>query len=423
MKRILFLAIAYSLTTFTTQAQFNDGIFVVNEGGAQGSVSFISGTTVQNDIYSTVNPGMSLGSIVQSMGIHDGKAYIVSNVSNKITVVNATTFVHQGVITAELENPRFITFSGANAYVTCWGDAAVTTDDYVAVINTADNTIITTIPVTEGPERILLENGKLYVAHKGGYGYGTSVSVINPATNTLQNVIGVGDVPGTMVVKDGYLYVMCEGKPSWGGSETTGALYKIDLATNTVPAITVFPDVQHPSNLVIGGDDLFFTVDSGVFKMPVSSTVLPTVPLFSVEEQDVYGVYGMQIIDDKLYIADAADYVSNGGAYVYNLSGAPVADYTVGLIPNGFYKSPQTSAGVIENMAVTFSVYPNPASEVIYINSDEVTAVTIFDVSGRIVKSENYTTAGITVSGLAKGTYFVEMTAVASKSVKQLIIK
>src|SRR5690606_11729238 len=107
-----------------------------------------------------------------------------------------------------------------------WGDGGDSTDDYVAVLNISTYTVSSKIPVAEGPDRIIEENDKLYVAHSGGWGYGNTISVINGIDNTLSTVISVGDVPNSLEIKNGSLYVICGGKPSYSGSETLGSLVR-----------------------------------------------------------------------------------------------------------------------------------------------------------------------------------------------------
>src|SRR5690606_23695600 len=100
-------------------------------------------------------------------------------------------------------------------------------DDYVAVINTASNSVETTISVVEGPEKLLEENGKIFVAHKGGWGYGNSISVINAVSNSVTSIT-VADIPDSLDTEGGFLYVLCSGRESWSGIETDGALVKIN---------------------------------------------------------------------------------------------------------------------------------------------------------------------------------------------------
>lgn len=71
-----------------------------------------------------------------------------------------------------------------------------------------------------------------------------------------------------------------------------------------------------------------------------------------------------------------------------------------------------------------FSMYPNPTSDIIHINSDENASIVIYDFFGRIVK--NNIKGGyqeINVSDLKPGTYVVEITTDGEKVTKRLSIK
>ncbi|TGD56685.1 T9SS type A sorting domain-containing protein [Flavobacterium humi] len=76
-----------------------------------------------------------------------------------------------------------------------------------------------------------------------------------------------------------------------------------------------------------------------------------------------------------------------------------------------------------ENMAL-FSIYPNPATDVVFLNTEKETAVVVYDLSGRIVKN---LPAGehkeIRVSDLTKGTYLFEVTIGEEKITKRIIVK
>lgn len=423
-KSVLFLAITLFASIFA-QAQFTDGIIVLNEGGAgsgNASVSFINNSgQLQNNIFGLANSGSTLGDTGQSMGFNGNYAYVVLNISNAIKIVNRANFQFVASITTGLTNPRFIAFSGNKAYVTCWGDAGQTTDDYVAVIDLSNHTILTTIPVNEGPERIIEHNGKLYVAHQGGYGFGNSISVIDPATDTVLQSIVVGDVPNSMTEKEGILYVLCGGKPSWAGTETNGELAKIDLSNNSV--IDEKALNGHPANLEIANEKFFYSIDADIFASDMASETFPSTPLFSIAPQGSYGVYGMDIIDDKIYVADAVNYVSPGKAYVYSTAGTLEQTYTVGVIPSNFYKV-ETTLGTPDFAANSdVKIYPNPASANFYISSNQPAAVKMYDVAGRLVKNEAYSVSGVSVSDLNRGIYLVEITVDNSKSIKRISIK
>jgi YVTN family beta-propeller protein len=406
---------------------YTDGIFVLNEGGAgsgNASVSFIANNTVTNNIYAAANPNLTLGDTGQSIGFYGDNAYIVLNVSNKVEVVNKVTLQHVATITTGLVNPRYIAFSNGKAFITNWGSGLSATDDYIAVLDPVTNTIETTIAVTEGVERILEVNGKLYAAQQGGYGYGNSITVIDPVTLTVDETITVGDVPNSMVVKDGFLYVLCGGKPVWSGTETYGQLDKIDLSTNNVVATVPFAQ-QHPQHLKAGaGNDVYYAIDEAVFKADVTAASLPSEPILSLSAQGVYGIYGMDFIDNILYVADAGNYVSAGQVYIYDANGAALTNYTVGVVPNSFYKSGASTAGTANPVAaLKITVSPNPATSVFYINSTDNATVKLYNIQGRLVKSEVYTTAGISVEGISAGLYIAEITTGQTTTTQRLIVQ
>lgn len=425
MKRFLLSVVLTATFTFSALAQYTDGVFILNEGGAgsgNSSVSFLANNTLQNDVYSVVNNGDELGDTAQSMGIKGDKVYFVMNISNEVVVANSTTLVKTARITEGLVNPRYIAFYGDKAYVTCWGAPMSATDDYIAVIDLATNAVTGNIPLEVGVEKIMTIGDKLYVAHKGGYGDNNIVSVVNPVTNAVVT-IEVGDVPNAMVEKGGFLYVICGGKPSWSGSESTGKLVTIKLADNTVTESLTFFGVQHPIGLGVSGNNLYYTVGADIYKMDITAAILPETPLFSVGPQEEYGIYGFDIIDGKIYVGDAGNYVNPGKAFVYSIEGTLLHEYTVGISPNGFYKSAESVTGTIDVNKLTVSVYPNPVSEVLYVTTDKQAAVRIFDIAGRVVANENYTASGINVSTLPAGTYFAEITVENAKSVKQIVIQ
>ncbi len=325
----------------TPLGAYDNGTLILNQGGffkGNASVSYLSDdfVTQQNNIFSLVNPTITLGDTAQDIGFNGDLAFIVLNVSNKIEVVNRYTMKHVGTIAAGLNNPRYITFSNGKGFVTNWGDEGNTADDYVAVVNLS-NYSTTKIPVAEGPERIIADNNKLYVAHAGGFGYGNTISVINATTDVVSTTIKVGDVPNSLEMSNGSLYVICGGNPSYSGSETSGSLVKINLSNNVVASTINFAAKTHPSNLDIVDSNVFYTVGSDIYKSTLAATTLPTTPLFSTFTQGVYGVYSFAVHNNKVYISDAGDYSSNGKVFIYSSTGNLEKEYTVGIIPAGFY--------------------------------------------------------------------------------------
>jgi len=317
---------------------YENGIFVLNEGGfgaSNASVSFIDDEgNLHDNIYQNVN-GTGLGDTAQSMGLDDDKAYVVINGSNTIEVVNRYTFESIATITSQLSNPRYIVFENDKGYVSNWGDPTNPDDDFVAIINLNSNTVEGTISVAEGPEKMVVKDGKLYVAQKGGYNYGNTVSVIN-LSNQAVSSIDVADVPDGLVIINDYLYVLSSGKAPWTGEETPSALTKIQLSDNTVSEIIPLLDGAHPAHLVAENSTMYTTIDGDIYRIALGSTT-PFSLAFSVGDQGVYGIYGFAVNNSKIYVGDAGDFTSNGKVHIYSTSGELQSSYTVGVIPNGFY--------------------------------------------------------------------------------------
>ncbi len=319
---------------------YENGIFILNEGGfgsSNSSVSFLDEAgIVSNSIYNQVT-GANLGDVAQSMGFNGDNAYIIVNNSGTVEVVNRNTFERVATVTTSISNPRFIVFNGDKGYISNWGDPTNPADDYIAVLNLETNLIEATIPVAEGPEKLLVISGKLYVAQKGGFNYGNTVSVINLNSQTVTNEIEVADVPDAIVLEGGKLYVMCSGKAAFTGDETLAKIFRINPLDNTVETSLTFPEFTHPSYLEADNGSLFYLLESDVYSLSPANFQLSNNPLFSPTSDGLQVLYGFGINNGQFYIADAKDFSSNGEVFVYNSSGIISTRFNVGINPNSFY--------------------------------------------------------------------------------------
>ncbi|MGO3182087.1 MAG: DUF5074 domain-containing protein [Aequorivita sp.] len=425
-KSSLFLFLALLFSIFGFAQDYSDGVFILNEGmiGTNtASVSYLDGSgTLENTIFSNQNDGMELGDTGQGLGLTEDFAYVVLNFSNEVKVVNRTTFEYVASITDQMENPRHIAFHEDKGYVTNWGDGGDVNDDYVAIIDLATNTVTGTIPVAEGPERILQKDGRLYVAHQGGYGVGNTISVIDLATNSVE-VITVADVPSSMKIDDNNLYVLCSGKPDWTGDETIGKLYKIDLSDLQITKEYTFEVAQHPGFLGLDETNLYYMLNTSIYKMALDDTSLPTTTFIEAGANGAQLTYGFDKIDDKLYLADGVDYVSDGKVFVYGEDGNLISEYTVGPLPNGFYKYEDQTAGTTDFSESSVSLYPNPASQFFRLNTSAKAEIAIYDISGRHIKTIEYNNEAVSVAGLKPGVYLVRIESEGKTTTQKLIVK
>ena len=425
-KNSLILITAILLSTLTFAQDYSNGVFILNEGMIgtnSASVSFLDNAgTIDNNIFSNQNGGMELGDTGQGMALTQDFAYIVLNYSNEVKVVNRTTFEFITRITDQMVNPRNIAIYEGKGYVTNWGNAGNPDDDYVAIIDLATNTITGTIPVAEGPEAILQQNGKLYIAHEGGYGFGNSISVIDLATNTLVSIT-VADVPSDLKIDADNLYVLCSGKPDWSGDESLAKLFKIDLNDFQNTDVFTFEATLHPGFLGLDETDLYYVLGTSIYKMALNASTLPTSAFIETSVNGAILPYGFDKIDDKLYLADGVDYVSAGKVFVYSEDGNFISDYTVGGLPNGFYKYEDQTAGTNDYSIAAISLYPNPTSEYFSLNTSEKAEISVYDFSGRLIKTVHYTNENISISGLKAGVYLVQIEMNGKTTTEKLIVK
>ncbi len=409
---LLILFVLFSFLGFS-QTEYLDGVIVLNEGGAgsdNASISFINNNTVTNNVFGLANQGMDLGDTAQSLTMYNDLAVVVLNISNEVKIVNNKTFEHIATISG-MVNPRYSAVYNNKAYVTCWGG---TTDvnDYLAVIDLNTNTLETTIPVPNGTEKIKEINGKLYIAHQNA----DFVTVYNIATQQSTQ-IQVEDTPSELVTLGNDLYVLC-GVTSWGSPTAIASLHKINLSTDTATNVFTFPSGIKAFHMDTDGTDFYITAGADIYKYTVSTNTLTTNPLVATPVTDVYmGIYGMNVINNTIYVADANGYFLDGKVYVYSLQGSLLNTFTVGKIPNHFYKS-KASLSVKNPEMVSVSVYPNPTSDILNIQTAEsITNVTAYNIAGQKVLRAN--TQTINVSNLKTGVYVLKVeTAKGSATLK-----
>lgn len=123
-------------------------------------------------------------------------------------------------------------------------------------------------------------------------------------------------------------------------------------------------------------------------------------------------------IDISSFAGEATVYVAYRHHGVFNQFSLEMDDVTV--VAGG-------TAGLNENLASKFSVFPNPANNVINISNAEnilVDGVEIVDLNGRTVKSVKYdgvATAEINISELSSGLYMMNVSSDKGMTTKKIM--
>jgi hypothetical protein len=308
------------------------GIFMLNEGtynSGNSSITFydFKEKTLTDDVFKTAN-NRPLGDVLQSLTIHNGKAYVVVNNSKKIEVINTTTFVSEGIISG-FNSPRYIAFVDNNkAYVSDLYDNAI------AVVDINSKTITGKIPCGGATEEMILLNGKAYVCNtKRNYLY-----VVNSVTDLLEDSIELSYGSNSIVQdKNNMLWVLCSGDPD---HSINAGIYKVNPLTNDVEfSINNMPPtgIFGATRLVINGSkNMLYWLNTDVFSLDINATALPAQPFVKSNNNKFYGL-GADPVSGDVYMSDAIDFVQRSNTYRYNSAGTYKGVFKTGISTNSFY--------------------------------------------------------------------------------------
>lgn len=305
-------------------------VYITNEGNFgsnNASVSLYETATGNNvsDIYKSQNNSAALGDVCQSMNKINNKYYIVINNSGKIAVVNPNDFKLITTITS-LQSPRFIlpvTFN--KAYVSdLYANA-------ISVIDLNTNTKTGSIPCSGWTEQMVLIYNKAFITNnKSNYTY-----VINTITDQIIDSIYVGKFAGSIVTdKNSKIWVLSGGDSP---NSIVGKLSRIDPVTLNIELTLSFSSTDSPSNLCINATkDTMYFLNSSVYRMPISSTILPGSAFVTSSANTFYGL-GVSDKDYNIYVSDAIDYIQKSSILVYSPNGIQKTSFKAGVNASSFY--------------------------------------------------------------------------------------
>lgn len=327
---------------------FKNGIFITNEGifnQTSGSVTFYNPNTdsVYQDIFRQAN-NRDLGNVVQSLAFHDARAYIVVNNSNKIEIVNDSTWAELGQITG-LAMPRYILPLGNGlAYVSQWGNDGLTGS--VQVVDLQTFQIVSSIPLYKGSERMLAHGQDVWVCNVGGYDHDHRLAIINTATHTLDTTILLpfDDPHGIATDRTGNIWVACSGKIIYSNypdvdtaRSTAPALVCINPVNRQITQQIVLPKGASLQDLTVGAKNsnlFYFTYQNKIYQF--NSQTLSYAPLMGAGSQGNYYGLGIDTIRQNLY---AAKYEGITPATILqmDMQGNVQDSFKAGVFANDFY--------------------------------------------------------------------------------------
>lgn len=313
-------------------------VYVMNEGSftsANGSITSydpLTNTAAQT-AFEVANDRPFAGTI-QSAKVNDGRLFIVSNMVDKIEVVDLETLSSLDEIEYS-KTPTDITFVGnAKAYVTNLYDNSVTVVDLENMEETDQ-----TISVGSYPYFAHAINGKVFVSNNG-FGGSNTISVIDVASGAVENTITVGAGP-FQIAEDpaGQLWVVCEGAAAYDDdgnrdpeNDTPGGIFIIDPETQSV--VSSIENDRRPTHVT------FDERNSRAYAVYAGGNVAQiNLNTQEIIDEDfiprTFDTIGYSVGEELLYLGQGG-FTQNGQTIRYNLEGTAVDSFTVGIAPREF---------------------------------------------------------------------------------------
>jgi DNA-binding beta-propeller fold protein YncE len=315
-------------------SEFQNGIFVLNEGNytwSNSSVSFIDldSGIVQNNLFLNINR-KKLGDVAQSMYAIDTLLFIIVNNSSKIEVVSLNNFQLINTIQG-FTSPRYMTKVN--------NELAFVSDlysKYLKVINYQSFEIVDSIFLGKSSENLLKFNERIFVTNWSKLGMddveNNTIQIIDINTFTLVDSVRVSYEPcGLQIDKENNLWVLCSGNFT---NTDTPALYKIDPYSLEVLNRLEFSNNNSPKHLAINdlGDQLYY-LNSDLYRISIFSDDLPIEPIIRAANTNFYN-FDLSPFSENIYLTNALDYIQNGYVYQYNSFGTPLDTFEVRITPS-----------------------------------------------------------------------------------------
>lgn len=324
-------------------SDYGPGVYVINEGlftQNNGSVSFFNPGSgkLANNIFEISNNRPS-GDIVQSMGVSgDTVGYLIVNGLSKVEVVRLSDFL---TIADPLviDYPRyFLSTGGSKGYI-----SSGSMSGSVLVVDLQYHEVTDTIPVGFGPEAMEIVGNNAFICNSGGFFRDSTVSVVDINTDQVTDTIFTGMCPSAILKdNDGNLWVYCRGYAQYDDtythiiSESDAVIQKIDPVSGAVlwngivgsagDYVAVFPKMAVNS----GTDEIYYLRPDGMYVLDCSN---PVINSEAAVAGNFYGIF-VHPENSDLYLFEAS-LSGNGRMKIFNGNFEEVADYEVGIMPNG----------------------------------------------------------------------------------------
>ena len=304
----------------------SEQVFVACEGnyydGNQGTLW----TIVDQEVFQY--PDNPIGSIAQSLYVHDDLLFVALNGSGNIQVFEITesSLIPLHTIDTQFSGPREMLVYNDNLYFTNWYSMDV------KKINLSTWEIEAEIAMPGLPEDIVFHDEYMYISITMNFDWSdaSSVVVLDPELESIVNEYDVGYGPGSLLVHENDIYVSRTYYDSnWNAFYGTSRIK---------PENGIVDILNYGSGAVCGGgvykyqNSVYRTYDGGIAKINENLEFIPETKLGNYNPSEVYSA---EIIQGNIYFG-LSNFSGVDEVAVVNESGDEISRYTVGVMPGDF---------------------------------------------------------------------------------------
>ncbi len=304
-------------------------VFVLCEGNfgwGNGAVSMVSlkDETVIEDNFKYVN-NRNLGDVVQSITLINNNYFIVVNNSNKIEVVDTSTFKSVKIISG-FQSPRYVLPLNENI-----GLVSELYANKLYKIDLKNLSILQEIEFRGWSEKMIKVDDKIFVSNI----YSSKLYVLNENSLSITDSIEAGTFVNSLIVdKNKKLWILSRGSNL---ESRQGKLYRYNPQNLNKELELTFSLAAEPKSLCtnLAKDSLWF-IHKNVYSMSINALTLPTEPVVYSLQNQLFNGLGIEPNNSNIWISDAKDYQRKGQVFKYNSKAVLLKTYPVGIIPSEF---------------------------------------------------------------------------------------
>lgn len=440
----LFLALLILCPTLSP-AQQTTGVYVGNQGNFSdnnGSVTYYEPATGEaSEILS------DFGTLVQSVALVGGSAYVMSNTSENVDILDLATHERIGQIPG-VASPRYMAVAaGSKAYVSNLYSNTVTMLDLDA------RAILGAIDVGSNPEDIAVIHGRAYVANSG-FGSDSTLTVINILNDTVMESIDLGCFgPRHLEIDEEHdLWVFCKGATIYNDDFTeviariNGAVVVLNGATG---AITHRFELEFQPGAASLGQDSWCSAGSqeafllhGRQILVFSTTTNALQETITLSGDDDVGAIAYDAQTQQFYAGrlapGAMGFTTPGYVSIHDRDGVETKRFAAGIAPTSIVLRQEGMPTLAEGAELPqeFGLqanFPNPfqgATRISWMLAEPGFAtLVVFDALGRVVATpvRQHLSAGRhehvwNTGALPSGVYFARLASGKQVSTRRLLL-